>query len=337
MLAAATTDAGQMQPADRELRLMGTRVRILVGPPAREGVDAPEAAADRVEGFLRDYEARLSRFREDSELSRLNADPREEVPASGLLRSAVSAAIEAAEISSGLVDPTLLDDLRSAGYTDRWTGDERIDLADALAGQRPAPAPASASPAQRWRAIEVDDEAGVIRRPPGLQIDNGGSGKGHAADLASGLLDGYEHWAVDCGGDIRIGGELAAEREVEILDAFTGRPGESLTVRRGAVATSGLRSRIWRSSDGSPAHHLLDPSTGSPAFTGLVSATALAPTALEAETLAKTALLSGPAGARRILARHGGITVDEQGNPERIGRLDARPVVKLKLPGGTTR
>ncbi len=337
MLAAATTDADRMQPADRELRLMGTRVRILVGPPAREGVDAPETAADRVEKFLREYEARLSRFRADSELSRLNADPREEVPASELLRSAVKAAIEAAELSGGLVDPTLLEDLRSVGYEQRWTGDERIDLAEALEGERPEPHPASPAPQQRWREIEVDDEAGVIRRPAGLQIDNGGSGKGHAADLASELLEGFEHWAVDCGGDIRIGGELAAEREVEILDAFTGQPGDSITVRRGAVATSGLRSRIWRSADGSPAHHVLDPSTGEPAFTGLVSVSALAPTALEAETLAKTALLSGPAGARRILARHGGITVDEQGNPERIGRLDARPVVKLKLPGGNAR
>ncbi|MFM9140212.1 MAG: hypothetical protein ACKOTH_06660, partial [Solirubrobacterales bacterium] len=91
MSAAVATDAGQAPPADRELRLMGTRVRILVGPPAREGVDAPEVAADRVEAFLRDYEARLSRFREDSELSLLNADPREEVPASDLLRSAVRA------------------------------------------------------------------------------------------------------------------------------------------------------------------------------------------------------------------------------------------------------
>ena len=333
----ATANPAPAVPADRELQLMGTRVRILVGAPVREGVEAPEAAAGRVEAFLRDYEARLSRFREDSELSRLNRDPREEVPASELLRSAVEAALDAAKISGGLVDPTLLDDLEAAGYAQRWTGDERIDLAAALEGERPEPKPASPSPRQRWREIEVDDEAGVIRRPPGLQIDNGGSGKGHAADLASAFLGGYEHWAVDCGGDIRIGGELAVEREVEILDAFTGKPGDSLTVRRGAVATSGLRSRVWRSPDGSVAHHILDPSTGEPAFTGLVSASALAPTTLEAETLAKAALLSGPAGARRILARHGGITVDENGNAEKVGRLEARPVVRLKLPGGSTR
>lgn len=325
------------EPVDRTLRLMGTRVRVLVGTPARGGVPAPEQAADRVESFLRDYEARLSRFRDDSELSALNADPRDEVPASDLLCGAVQAAIDSAQLSGGLVDPTLLDDLEEAGYADRWTGDERIDLQEALAGDRPEPRPAAPAAAQDWRQVEVDREAGLIRRPAGLRIDNGGSGKGHAADLAAEMLDGYEHWAVDCGGDIRIGGDLAAEREVEILDAFTGEPADSIGVRRGAVATSGMRSRIWRSADGTPSHHLLDPSTGEPAFTGLVSATALAPTALEAETFAKTALLSGPPGARRVLARHGGITVDERGNVERIGRLDARPVVKLKLPGGTNR
>lgn len=325
------------QPVDRQLRLMGTRVRILIGSPVREGVPSPEEAADRVESLLRDYEERLSRFRGDSELTALNADPRDEVPASGLLCDSVQAAIDAAELSGGLVDPTLLDDLEASGYVGHWTGDERIDLREALEGDRPAPHPASPAATQRWREIEVDHEAGLIRRPAGLRIDNGGSGKGHAADLAAGLLDGYEHWAVDCGGDIRIGGDLAAERQVEILDAFTGKPGDSIGVRRGAVATSGMRSRVWRAPDGSPAHHLLDPSTGQPAFTGLVSATALAPTALEAETLAKTALLSGAPGARRILARHGGITVDENGNAEKIGRLDARPVVKIKLPGGMNR
>ena len=331
---ARATDTGiAAEPVDRQFRLMGTQVRILVGHPSRDGLPTPEGAADRVEAFLRDYEARLSRFREDSELSALNADPRDEVPASDLLCGAVQAAIDAARLSDGLVDPTLLDDLEQAGYSGCWSGEDRIDLAGALEGERPSPRPASPSPAARWREIEVDREAGVIRRPAGLRIDNGGSGKGHAADLACEMLDGYEHWAVDCGGDIRIGGELATEREVELLDAFTGEPGDSITVRRGAVATSGLRSRIWRGEDGSVRHHLIDPSTGLPAFTGLVSVTALAPTALEAETLAKTALLSGPLGARRILTRHGGVTVDENGNAEKVGRLDARPVVKLRLAG----
>ena len=74
-----------------------------------------------------------------------------------------------------------------------------------------------------------------------------------------------------------------------------------------------------RRADGRTAHHLLDPATGEPAWTGLLAVTALAPTTLEAETLAKIALLSGPAGARRLLARGGGVAIHADGGVETIG------------------
>jgi thiamine biosynthesis lipoprotein len=83
---------------------------------------------------------------------------------------------------------------------------------------------------------------------------------------------------------------------------------------------------VWRNPDGTYAHHLLDPSTGEPAWTGLIAATALAPTALEAEALAKAALLSGPEGARRVLAARGGILVHDSGDVDRVG---LRPRVRL--------
>ena len=81
----------------------------------------------------------------------------------------------------------------------------------------------------------------------------------------------------------------------------------------GGVATSGIGRRSWLDPDGRPAHHLLDPSTGRPAFTGILQATALAPTAIEAETVAKAALLSGPDRAGDWL-RHGGLLVFDDGS-----------------------
>ena len=66
-----------------------------------------------------------------------------------------------------------------------------------------------------------------------------------------------------------------------------------------------------------PAHHLLDPGSGRPAFTGIVQATALAPTALEAETRSKAAVLSGPRGASSWLV-HGGLVVFDDGHAELI-------------------
>ena len=323
---------GSITPVDRRLSLMGTHIRVVVGPPARDGLAEPREAAARVEDLLADYDRRLSRFRPDSELCSLNADDREVVPASEMLRAAVRAALEAAERSGGLVDPCLLGELETAGYRESWDTSRRVAVAEALAEVRLPRRPAGASEAAAWRSISVDDESGAIRRPRGLRLDTGGTGKGHAADLSAAVLDGYETWAVDCGGDLRIGGDAGVVREVEVEHPFTGEMFDTVRVRRGAVATSGLRSRIWRDAAGAIAHHLIDPATGRPAFTGLVAVTAIAPTAVEAETIAKAALLAGPGGARGMLARHGGIAITEEGDVLRVGRLEPPPLVRFRMP-----
>jgi len=247
----------------------------------------------------------------------------------------VRAALWAAVRTGGLVDPTVLDDLETVGYVESWDPQRRLDLRAALGGDRPGAATAHPATQPRWELVTVDDEAGTITRPPGLRIDTGGTGKGHAAERASELLAGFDAWAVDCGGDLRIGGDAGLVRDVEVEHPFNGETLATIRIRDGAVATSGLRSRIWRGEDGDVRHHLLDPSTGRPAFTGLVAVTALAPSAVEAEALAKQALLSGPLGAPAVLAAHGGITVAEDGAVDRIGRLEPAPRVRFRLPTPT--
>lgn len=103
----------------------------------------------------------------------------------------------------------------------------------------------------------------------------------------------------------------------------------------GAVATSGLNVRIWRDEQGRFAHHLLDPESGQPAWTGLIGATALGDTAVEAETLSKAALLSGPDGGRVALAERGGFLVHDSGRVEAVGPLRVgRPRIRLPEPAG---
>jgi thiamine biosynthesis lipoprotein len=87
----------------------------------------------------------------------------------------------------------------------------------------------------------------------------------------------------------------------------------TFVLRSGGVATSGIGKRSWIDPDGRVSHHLLDPATGRPAFTGIVQATALAPAATEAEMLSKAALLRGPARAGDVLM-HGGLFVLEDGD-----------------------
>ncbi len=288
---------------DTTFSSMGSDVRLLF--------DGPAEIADRERLFVEDFAARLSRFIPGSELCALNADPRDEVPASRLLRAAVGAGLWAAERSGGLVDPTMLDAVERAGYRDSLKGVTATPLADALK-HAPARHPASSNPAATWKAVFVDDAAATIRRPPGVRIDTGGTGKGLCADAVAHRLGGFRRVVVDCGGDIAVRGTW----EIEVEHPLTGEHVHTLRVSGGGVATSGLNVRVWRRADGSYAHHLLDPGTGEPAWTGLVGATAIGASALEAETLSKLALLSGPGAARRVLAPLGGVLVHDDGDVE---------------------
>jgi thiamine biosynthesis lipoprotein len=187
----------------------------------------------------------------------------------------------------------------------------RTPLSAALA-VAPARRAARPHPAAAWRAVVVDDGGGTIARPPGTRLDLGGSAKGFIADRAAALLAPFGPCAVDCGGDMRVHGR----HEVLALHPFGGEP-VTIGLGDGGVATSGVDARLW----GGAAHHLIDPATGEPAWTGVISATALAPTAAEAEALAKAALLSGPLAGRALLARHGGgVLVLEDGALTVVGR-----------------
>jgi FAD:protein FMN transferase len=311
-----------MTEHDMRFECMGSQVRLLIGSAAPGGLPPAADAARRARVWLEDFDRRLSRFRAASELCRLNADPRTEVEASPLLRRVIAAALWAAEQTAGLVDPTVIDRLEANGYRASRSASTPAALAEALAAA-PERRPAAPDPEARWRQVIVDDIRGTIRRPAGLRLDSGGVGKGFAADAVASLLDGYSRFLIDCGGDIRVGGADALVRpySVQVENPVSHRSAFSFVLRSGAVATSGIDVRIWRGADGRFAHHLIDPSTGDSAWTGLAGATALAPTAIEAETRSKAALLSGPVGARNVLATHGGRIVHESGRGELRGSL----------------
>ncbi len=320
-----------MNEHDLTFDAMGSHVRLLIGEPGPGMAPAEEAAAQG-QRFVEDFDRTLSRFNPSSELCRLNADPRERVPASELMRRAIEAGVLAAEWSDGLVDPTLVDEIEGAGYVASRAGMTGVPLGDALV-DAPERQPAAPRPQQRWRGFEVDDEAGVVVRPPGLRFDTGGTGKGLAADMLAANLRGYSRFIVDCGGDIRIGGAdaLVHPYEVFVEHPISGARAHVLRLGSGGVATSGINVRIWRDPDGHYSHHLLDPASGRPAWTGVVGATALGATALEAETLSKAALLSGPERGRELLGEQGGLLVHDSGRVELIGPLAVAP--RVRLPG----
>jgi FAD:protein FMN transferase len=258
----------------------------------------------------------LSRFDPDSELSRLNRDPRRTVPVSPLLRQLVAAALGAGLRSGGLVDATLADEIEACGYAE-----SRDFSLGAAAVHLPAGgSPAAPSPRAGWCELGVDESAGTVSRPPGLRVDPGGIAKGLLADLVAEALAGFHSFAVDCCGDLRVGGTAGRVRGIQVQDPSGGTHLHELRIASGASATSGITRRSWVDGDGRVAHQILDPATGLPAFTGVVQATALAPSGLYAETLAKAALLAGPDGAAAWLP-FGGVVVTEDGDVQIVDPL----------------
>jgi thiamine biosynthesis lipoprotein len=267
------------------------------------GDDAREAVTDARRRLL-GWHAQLTRFDPSSELSRLNADRRHAVPVSATLAQLARVAVDAAEMTEGLVDSTLLSEIERAGYRSDLSSTLPLPLALRRA---PARRPAGGRAAAPWRALQV--EGSVIHRPPGLALDSGGLAKGLCADLLAADLAHQRAFAVECAGDLRVGG---TPRRVHVASPFGGPPLHTFRLADAAAATSGIGRRSWLDGHGRPAHHLLDPATGTPAFTGVVQATAIAPTAVEAEIRAKAAVLSGPDAAADWLP-HGGVVVFDDG------------------------
>jgi thiamine biosynthesis lipoprotein len=124
---------------------------------------------------------------------------------------------------------------------------------------------------------------------------------------------------VGCAGDIRFGGTSGIEREIQVASPEPDQePVATIRLASGAVATSGITRRSWIDPDGRIAHHLINPETGEPAWTGVVQVTAIAPTGVEAEVRAKAALLSGPEAAAGWLV-HGGVLVLGDGRIKTVG------------------
>jgi thiamine biosynthesis lipoprotein len=292
-----------MTEAIEQFDCFGGRCAVLVTGPGPAG-SAGEGAL-RARRRMLEWHRQFSRFDPDSELSGLNRDPREVVPVSAMMARLVSASLNAAEQTGGLVDPTLVGDLEQVGYRESLTALGSLPLADALAAV-PTRRPAAPRAGADWSRIELDGR--TVSRPAGVMVDSGGIAKGLFGDVLAGVLAGHASFAVDACGDVRFGGSAALTRQLNVASPLDGSTLHTFELARGAAATSGIGRRAWLNADGRPAHHLLDPSTGEPAYTGVVQVTALAPTGVEAETRSKAALLSGPDAALRWLA-HGGVVV----------------------------
>ncbi len=280
----------------RSFDAMGTWVECYVEAPA-----TPELtrALEAVEREFARLEAMLSRFRPESELSRLNRE--RSIEASEELRELTVVALEAREQTGGRFDPTLHDAVVAAGYDRTFA-----ELADDGAETPPAAG-----------GGEVTITGNRIELGPNASLDLGGIAKGYAADRCVPMLAKHGPALVNAGGDLAISGPRPFGRRWPVAVEV---PSGLLTVELdgGGVATSGRDRRRWRR-DGEERHHLIDPRTLRPAKGGPLSVTVAAGTATAAEVLAKALFLADDAEREAKLAGMAAVIVPDDGQPCLVG------------------
>jgi FAD:protein FMN transferase len=281
--------------------------RVAALPAARAAVVRELDAIDRA----------CSRFRPDSEISRVNAAQGRRTAVSPLLVEAVLTALRAARLTEGDVDPTIGGALVLAGYDRDF---------DAI---RTSARPLKAVRAPGWRVVEVDPEAGTLRVPAGVVLDLGASAKALAADRGA----RQAAQATGCGVLVNLGGDLACAGpapdggwRVRVTDEHAAppdAPGETVLVTTGALATSSIALRRWRRGDAT-LHHILDPSTGAPPAGPWRTVSVAAATCVDANTATTAAIVRGESamawlkqlGLPARLCRHDGSVVRLAGWPE---------------------
>jgi FAD:protein FMN transferase len=278
---------------------MGGRLVIHLDVEAGREDEARRATAAAVRRIER-WASRLTRHSQASDLSALNADPRDEVPVRPTLAAALRAGRIATEATEGLADITLLDARLAA---------EGLAAAEPEAGATTAGSTRT-SRAFDWALVPARHGAAIVRRPADLHFDLDGVGKGWIADRALRLLSDWPSAVVDADGDLAIRCAPGKAWEVSVEDPRT--PDASLAVLRLAathgvpgrwgVATSGTSIHRWNVG-GRVAHHLIDPRTGRSAATDVVQSTVIAGTALRAEVLAKSAVVAGKGAGLAVLDR----------------------------------
>lgn len=307
------TEPGTVTMVDRRWR---TELAVTLRGEGAAAVAGPARATFRAE--VERLERAASRFRRDSELSAANDRAGRWVPASPLLVELVRVALAAAEATDGLVNPCLGAFVDAAGYRSWAAGEVSGPIRVVPVGEVDPSA---------WQRLEVGPDR--VRVPAGTVLDLGATAKAWLADEVA------ERLADQCGVDVlaAMGGDLRAIGAhgpwlVGVDHAVSGVPVESLAITDAGLATSGQGGRRWLTTGG-PAHHIIDPRTGTSALTRWWAVSVHAASATAANTAATAALLLDGEGPGWLADRgvDAALTSWLGGGPalrRRVGRWPAR-------------
>jgi thiamine biosynthesis lipoprotein len=273
-------------------------------------VHAVAAATLEVQREASAIDLACSRFRDDSDLARVNAGAGSWVSVGPLLLEAVQVALRAARLTGGDVDPTVEHSMIANGY-DR----DFASLPRDAPQQRHRPAPG-------WRTVEVDEQRARIRVPAGSGLDLGATAKALAADRAASAAarSARTGVVVSLGGDLAIAGPPAPGGwPLGVGDSHEGDADETIRLEGGGLATSSTTVRRWRR-EGRGLHHIVDPRTGAPAAVVWRTVTVAAASCVDANIAATASIVRG-ASAPAWLAAFGlhARLVTPEGEVVRVG------------------
>ncbi len=272
-------------------RAMGCEMVAVLSAPFNA---QSEALLAQVPLWFAHWERIFSRFRTDSELSRVNTHSGELVTVSAEFLTVVQQALAVAEQTGGLLTPLVGQAVVDTGY-DRDFAELRAQLNGC--GSHTGAAVGNGTIAD-WRAVICDVQAMRIQIPQDSRLDLGGFVKGWCADEVVRRLGKFAPALMDAGGDIAVSGPMADGHAwpVAIAKPFDeSQPDDDLAliaVRHGGVATSGRDYRRWLR-NGKVQHHIIDPRTAQAAQTDVVSVSVWASSAWQAEMWAKRLLILG--------------------------------------------
>lgn len=263
-------------------RAMGSEMLAIL----EQDSETTPAILKDVPDWIEEWEQTLSRFRLNSELSRVNRTFDQPIEVSQAFWDVFQNAQWAYEFSDGLVSPTILDAVIDTGYDRSFDEMDRYQTTlDGAVLFRSHP----------LSVVITDSVAHTVTLPEGLRLDFGGVAKGWAAHQTVNRLQEYGPCLMNAGGDIAISGPQAdgSPWPIGVSNPFeTGTDLEVLHLKRCGVASSGRDRRYWNQ-NGVFRHHIINPFTGLPAETDLLRVTVIAPTVIEAEAAAKTAFMLG--------------------------------------------
>jgi FAD:protein FMN transferase len=284
----------------RRFDAMAVAIECLLEAPSEAGVEL----LDEVEREFGRLERIFTRFSPGSELSRLNTAGT--LSCSPELSDVISISLAARDETGGRFDPTIHDALVAAGY-DRTFAEVAPD----------ADGPQFRAP---LCGLEVSVESGTVTLGAGAKLDLGGIVKGWAAERACDLLAPAGPCLVNAGGDLATRGVPADGVWPVAVETPAGPV--TLGLRHGGLATSGRDYRRWRR-NGREQHHIIDPASGQPSTTDLLSVTVVAADAIQAEIWAKALLLAGTRAAVDEAERLGlpALLVTDSGDVLKAGGL----------------